>query len=271
MESNLAFVGTRASGKTSCAGLLYLAAQDRALRKPLKVRTFERSLDIRGISHLMASGDYPPATPVDENFNATVELEFGRWFKRRVSVSFVDMAGETMRSLMDRFERQDFGVDGYVDLNDINRYILSASGHILVADLPRLMGLEDDGGLPTDTALARFIDAVARYRGQVRRAPKFRGVGLVLTKYDMVRDVLAMEGLAFRSRFAFMRFIRRFMNQTYVSLDTHVGFDNVSIFYSGVETHRDTGKIYIDAARRPVYSRDQYDRLLDWLSKKFHK
>ena len=145
METTLSFVGTRSSGKTTCAGLLYMTAVDQALRNSLKVRVRQKSMDILRITSGLHNGEFPPPNPMGSIFKADIALEFGHWpwSKHRVNIAFVDVAGEEVGAVMRGYAGDTPGVTTPIssgqeaEMGDVNRNVLNSAGFILIADLPR--------------------------------------------------------------------------------------------------------------------------------------
>ncbi|MBI4199021.1 MAG: hypothetical protein HY535_00915 [Chloroflexi bacterium] len=295
METNLSFVGTRTSGKTTCAGLLYMTAVDMSLHGALKVRTRQQNMDILRITAGLQAGTFPPPNPQGQYFKADITLEFGRWpwSKRRVGLAFVDVAGEELAPVMKGFSGGGpFAAGPSADVGDVNRYLLNAAGFILITDLAKVMGKEPEAqGIGyTDAALAQYVSALFDHKSKNPQAPAFRGIAMVLTKYDQVQVELANANVALVDKRSFLAFMERRMSLTYAALKGNTDLDKVQYFYSSVDLSRaprpatsgaaagpldasPTGlQIVVDPATgRPQYSKEQYERLLRWIERTFAK
>lgn len=277
-QTNMSLIGVRASGKSTCAGLILLTALDVANneKSKLKVNVMERTLDIRTLTDALQKGNYPDATLLGENFEASVSLKFQRKLRpsKQVNIAVTDVAGETLKEVMDYFSSGRFQLPDVHKMQNVNQFILSASSFMILTDLQYMIfgraGVVDS----QDAQLARFIDLLMRYKSIAKRSPRIKGVALILSKYDSVRDVLAVrDSISLDDDEGRRAFMRKYMIQTYQNLRDSIGEPLVDIFYSSVPPELDndgkaTGKLrLLMETRRPDYSVDEYERLISWIGR----
>lgn len=271
-------IGSRASGKTTVAGLLALSAQElSSRRRDQKTVIKEATFNVRGVVASLLACNYPPATETAESFAAELRLRFRRkyWpFPTTVSISLTDVAGETLREVMDRFDSQRFDLDDatLARARDVNRHILNASSFMLVVDLERL--LDEDEMTRQDEQIARFTDTLLKYKDTRKRSPQVKAIALILTKHDRVEDLLGVrDNITLQEEEGRRAFLEKYMLQTHSALG-NLPKGTVEMFYSRCEPELDasgqpTGKIMKDAeTNRPVYSADEYERLIDWIQRR---
>ena len=271
-------IGSRASGKTTVAGLLALCAQElSSRRRDQKTEVREATFNVRGIVANLLAGNYPPATETAQSYMAELRLRFRRKYSpipTTVSISLTDVAGETLREVLDRFENQRFDLDEatLARVRDVNRHILNASSFMLVVDLERL--LFEDEMTRQDEQLARFADTLLKFKANRQQSPQVKAIALILTKHDRVEDLLGVrDSLSLQEEEGRRAFLEKYMIQTHSALG-NLPNGTVEMFYSSCEPELDasgqpTGKIMKNAeTNRPVYSIDEYERLLDWIQRR---
>ena len=163
----LSLIGTRASGKSTCIGLLNLTAMDmvrdrqRAGRtdslRLTNARINELNSTIRDVVGNLNHGVFPEPTPSNQTFTSSLVLEFepsgvlGRvlgnqavaqfkQFKRfmpapRIAeLTITDVAGETVGDLMTNFERGEYDLPDSHVIEEVSRYILRSNAFVLIVD-----------------------------------------------------------------------------------------------------------------------------------------
>ena len=300
--TRLAMVGTRASGKSTCIGLLNMTAidmefdaeeqQNQAGPYFAKASIAEDSSQVRSVMDDLYNLRFPPPTPTSANFRSHLELTFerrsrlgGRLFspsQHSVELTLTDVAGETMTELMEAIEAGETQFANFHDFDEINKYILSASSFIMIVDVASLIR----GSLPQqqedyevsqqqDASMARFVDKLRTWKQQNRTSPKIDKVALIGTKYDEARPLLGVNfGQYGDLEGESERFLMNYLPQTWQALRSiftdQIG-NHLKVFYSEVaidqKSTEDYGEIRIHRAeggRRPQYSVEEYRRLINW-------
>ena len=305
----LSLIGTRASGKSTCIGLLNLTAMDmvrdrqRAGRtdslRLTNARINELNSTIRDVVGNLNHGVFPEPTPSNQTFTSSLVLEFepsgvlGRvlgnqavaqfkQFKRfmpapRIAeLTITDVAGETVGDLMTNFERGEYDLPDSHVIEEVSRYILRSNAFVLIVDTEDLYRSATNRGPEgshsyQDVALARFVDSLETYKRNNRGLPPIQSVALIGTKYDAVRNEMGISHLGnLESREGMARFMDNFLPQTWMSLHNIVDGNRLNVFFSEVEMARsvdgEAPRIRTEEGRlRPVYSVDEYKRLIDWI------
>lgn len=273
VEKSACLIGIEGAGKSTCAGLILLTALNIANDPDSKASLVveEKTLPIRTIADALQKGYFPPPTPPGASLEAYVRLKFRRRVMTvSVDIGIVDMAGETLRELLDYAAEGRFEIPSETRIHDVNRFVLNASSFLLVVDLQRLVLLGQ--GDSQDAQFARFIDLLAQWKRTNKRSPRVKCVGLVLTKYDTVRDLLAdQEHISLDSEDDRRDFMNKFMLQTLLTLRDRVSVREIDAFYSGVGLLTDTSGSatrrlrLMPRTRQPVYTVEEYTRLISWL------
>lgn len=272
-EKNVCLIGIKGAGKSTCAGLILLTALDIASDPSSKATLLveEKTLPIRTTADALRKGHFPPPTPIGASLEAFLSLRFRQRVRTiAVNIGLTDVAGETLKEVMDYVAAGRFEMPDEARIQDVNRYILNASSFLLVVDLQRLI-LHREGD-SQDAQFARFIDLLMRWKKFNKRSPRTKCIGLVFTKYDTVKNTLEVhEHISLDSESSRLAFLNKFMLQTALILKSKVAEHTVGTFYSGVglETDEDdmvTGRLrVVPGTRRPVYSVKEYVRLIAWL------
>ena len=301
--TRLAMVGTRASGKSTCIGLLNITAMDMdfdAAEQNDQVGTYLTRIDIgegqsqvRSVMNDLLNLRFPPPTPTSANFRSHLELVFerrgrlgGRLFSpalHSVELTLTDVAGETMSELLEAIDAGETEFTNFHDFDEINKYILSASSFIMIVDIASLIR----GSLPQyqedqevnqeqDASMARFVDKLRTWKQQNRTSPRIEKVALIGTKYDEARPLIGLNFGQFGSlEGESVRFLMNYLPQTWQALRSifpdNTG-DHLEVFFSEVAIDQkstdDYGEVRIHRAdtgmRRPQYSVDEYKRLINW-------
>lgn len=274
-------IGIRGAGKSTCAGLMLLSALDMAEQpeKKLRVLVDERNLAIRTITDEMMEGFFPEPSVEEENFEATITLRYQRkmpWSGTVVRIALNDVAGETLRELMETFQEGRFQIPDMRDLRHINQYILNATVFIMLADMAELVSPKDrETRVPQDAQLSRFIDALVKYKNNQKGSPQLKGVALILTKYDAVEHLLSLhDQISLQDPEGRKAFLVKYMPQTWRNMRDAVGESRTDVFYSFVQPEeRDEddsfrSRLLVDPVyRRPEYSAEQYNLLLEWVGR----
>ena len=302
--TRLAMVGTRASGKSTCIGLLNMTAIDMefdAEQQHHKSGTHFTRADIgegqsqvRSVMNDLYNLRFPPPTPTSANFRSHLELIFerrsglaGRMFapvQHSVELTLTDVAGETMTELMEAIDSGQTEFGNFHDFDEINKYILSANSFIMIVDvaslirasLPQYQDLGEDSQ-EQDASMARFVDKLRTWKQRNHTSPSIEKVALVGTKYDDARPLLGQNFGEFGSLEGerdSVRFLMNYLPQTWQALRSIFPDrtnDHLEVFYSEVvidqKSTEDSGEIRIQRAesgRRPDYSVEEYKRLINW-------
>ena len=289
---NLAMIGTRASGKSTCIGLLYLTALDMTIERGestpgngtnlIRGVPSEGSSTVREVIDRIREGRFPPPTTsgvrLQSNLHLTYRHKKSKFSKPRdhnVELAISDVAGETLSEMMRSFEAGNFDAARSAEYNDVNRFLLSADRFIMVLDLENIvesaLDRERSADTSQDVSLSRFVDCLKRYKDHTP-GREIKSVALICTKYDRVDTALASlpyGDVVNRKR----EFMTNFMPMTWVALESLFSTeteDKLKVIYSSIdlketeedeepEMLREQGKL------RPVYSRDQYVELINWI------
>ncbi len=296
MPSNIAFIGIPGSGKTHALTLLAITAEELAIKKEIEMIINERRilnrepLPLREYMVRLRSGEVlPPNQPDKKVLSCEVVLRFpsgpipiiGR---KTVRIMPLDIAGELLRVVMELIPdvktvqdviakiEEKIGIRlTEEDVDAIRNQILLADGYILVVDAPRLVtGEEDRLAMEQRLRLIRFMQNVRAFRERVGAKPP-RGVALLLTKVDQLmsptikssKDVENFVKRNFQGIIPELEEVRRTggkIGYFYSWLRVYETVDEATGEITGrVEVHKNT----------PVYSRDEYERLIYWIKDVF--
>lgn len=299
--TRLAMVGTRASGKSTCIGLLYLTAMDMALEAEqpdsagthfVRANIVEGQSQVRSVMNDLHRLRFPPPTPTSANFRSHLELIFEHRgglvsglfspTEHSVELTLTDVAGETMTELMEAVDAGENEFASFRDFDEINKYILSANSFIMIVDVANLIKAtlpqyqeEADLSQEQDAAMARFVDKLRTWKQQNRTSPKIEKVALIGTKYDDARPLLGQNFGQFGNLEGEIdTFLGNYLPQTWHALRSLFPdrtSDHVDAFYSEVSiderSTEDYGELRIHRAEgrmRPQYSVEEYERLINW-------
>ena len=295
-------VGTRASGKSTCIGLLNMTAidmefqaeeeQDQSGTHFLRAEIGEGQSQVRSVMNDLYNLRFPPPTPTGGNYRSHLELIFerrnglaGRLFRpvqHSVELTLTDVAGETMTQLMEGIDAGQTEFTNMHDFDEINKYILSANSFIMIVDVASLIrgsmpAYQDevDDSQEQDASMARFVDKLRAWKQMNRTSPRINKVALIGTKYDEARNVLGQNFMEFGNlEGEVTRFMMNYLPQTWQALRSIFPdrtSDHLEVFYSEVAIDKrnteDYGEIRIhraESGRRPEYSVEEYERLINW-------
>ena len=298
----LAMVGTRASGKSTCIGLLNMTAidmefeaeeqQDKSGTCFARAAIGEGQSQVRSVMNDLYNLRFPPPTPTSANFRSHLELIFERrgGFASRLSspaqhsveLTLTDVAGETMTELLEAIDAGETEFANFHDFDEINKYILSANSFIMIVDiasliratLPQYQETGEDSQ-EQDAAMARFVDKLRIWKQQNRTSPNIEKVALIGTKYDEARPLVGLNFGQFGNlEGENVRFLINYLPQTWQALRSifpDKTSDHLDVFYSEVaidqKSTEDYGEVRIhraESGRRPQYSVEEYKRLINW-------
>ena len=300
--TRLAMVGTRASGKSTCIGLLNMTAidmefraeeeQDQVGTRFVRAAIGEGRSQVRSVMTDLYNLRFPPPTPTGGNYRSHLELIFerrsglaGRLLgpeQHSVELTLTDVAGETMTELMEAIDEGQTEFSNMHDFDEINKYILSASSFIMLVDVASLIRgstqtpdvmTEDDP--EQDAKMARFVEKLRDWKQINRTSPRVDKVALIGTKYDEARSLLGLNfGQSGDLEGEVAEFLRQYLPMTWQALRSIFPdrtSDHLEVFYSEVaidkRTTEDYGELRIQRAamgRRPEYSVEEYERLINW-------
>ena len=271
--TRLALVGSRASGKSTCIGLLNLTAMDltndpytSAAQRGLLdhspgMRLVRSSIDemsssVRSIMSDLQGMRFPPPTPPDQAFQSKLTLDF-EWKRlmgskrRTVELTITDSAGETLSQLMDNADSGNYSLRlDMRQIDEINKFILSSSAFVILVDMEAVMGKGEDTEISdatTDAKLARFVDYLDRWKANDPTSPPIKSVALLGTKYDTVRgNILDQPGIGNRDMYGHLGdphsaaiFLFNHLPQTEQNLrklfHTNEIMDHLQVFHSSVD------------------------------------
>ena len=271
--TRLALVGSRASGKSTCIGLLNLTAMDltddpysNAEQKGLLdaasgMRLVRSSIDemsssIRSIMSDLQDMRFPPPTPPDQAFQSKLTLDF-EWKRllgakrRTVELTITDSAGETLSQLMDNADSGNFSLRlDMRQIDEINKFVLSSSAFVILVDMEVALGKGEGGAAgdtSTDAKLARFVDYLHRWKENDPTSPQIKSVALLGTKYDTVRgEILDNPGYGHKEMYGHLGdprnaaiFLFNHLPQTNQNLKqlfhTNDIMDHLQVFHSSVD------------------------------------
>ena len=271
--TRLALVGSRASGKSTCIGLLNLTAMDLTddpyinpdqrglLDTTSGMRLVRSSIDemsssVRSIMSDLQDMRFPPPTPPDQAFQSKLTLEF-EWKRligvrrRTVELTITDSAGETLSQLMENAEHGNFSLRlDMRQIDEINKFVLSSSAFVVLVDMEAVMGKGEDTDISdstTDARLARFVDYLHRWKENDPTSPQIKSVALLGTKYDTVRgEILDNPGFGSKDMYGHLGdprnaaiFLYNHLPQTNQNLKqlfhTNDIMDHLQVFHSSVD------------------------------------
>ena len=284
-------VGTWASGKTTALACLGLACETLSAIDPkFKFWPDEKASGIRRFWSDLRRGRFPPATPPGNYYESGLTLEWdGLAGKRTVDLPFCETSGEDIQRLIGTFALDPYKATPISQqaTRQLFEYILRSDGFILIAPLSRALMFGDRGkekepeNLPPDPDLnlARILDAIYKYRTSTRSKP-IKGMALLLTKYDTVINDVKARGMDLRMVDGRERFMQLYFPQTAANLKKFAipveffpVFVQVETDANGNPVSWEDGsghKILVDHRRRlPVYSEEQYMRLIYWIRDTF--
>jgi hypothetical protein len=279
----VAVIGTRGSGKTTVLGLIYLTAIDETIKKDNKlVATIEEiTLGARDIPSILMDGEFPPPTAKDEIFEANLVLEWkhriGFLKPKRIVLPFVETAGETLQEMIRRFSRGVYNIRDLPRWREIHENILNCSGFIIVTPVSRALRYEKEDetvSFDPDVNTSRFLDAIFKFKNGNPYAPAVKSIAVIYTKYDECRHLLSIQNMDLSNPEGVVNFNTKFYPQTYAALKKF-GLERVNFMYSYVENltngeGKSINKIKIDSrVRRPIYSKETYIKLLNWIKEVF--
>ena len=271
--TRLALVGSRASGKSTCIGLLNLTAMDLTddpyssaeqrgvLDAATGMRLIRSSIDemsssVRSIMSDLQDMRFPPPTPPDQAFQSKLTLEF-EWKRligarrRTVELTITDSAGETLSQLMDNADSGNFSLRlDMRQIDEINKFVLSSSAFVILVDMEAVLGKGEGGAsgdTTTDAKLARFVDYLHRWKENDPTSPQIKSVALLGTKYDTVRgEILDNPGFGNKDLYGHLGdprnaaiFLFNHLPQTNQNLKqlfhTNDIMDHLRVFHSSVD------------------------------------
>jgi len=292
-------LGTVGSGKTTVTGLITLTAitMSAYLQEQFKCDVIESASGILFAQSELRKGRFPPKT----QWNEPVLYESGllmqwdsRFRKREMHLPICDVAGEVVADLVSKYR------EGMYDLEDrtmretkfLVDQIKDRDGYILTVPAPRanlFVDKETKESVPMeketalrqdpDVNLSSILEAVISYKRKHKAHP-IQGIAVVVTKYDMVKDICEAEQMDLydESGVGF----RNFMNTCFPATANKLrffGLENVAFFPSEVGLYEepwDDGKPRIKIINRrddkdetpcrvPEYPEQQYVRLINYL------
>ena len=271
--TRLALVGSRASGKSTCIGLLNLTAMDLTddpylspeqrgvLDATSGMRLVRSSIDemsssVRSIMSDLQDMRFPPPTPPDYAFQSKLTLDF-EWKRllvakrRTVELTITDSAGETLSQLMDNADSGNFSLRlDMRQIDEINKFVLSSSAFVILVDMEAVLGKGENGtsgDTQTDAKLARFVDYLHRWKENDPTSPQIKSVALLGTKYDTVRgEILDNPGYGNKGMYGHLGdprnasiFLYNHLPQTNQNLKqlfhTNEIMDHLQVFHSSVD------------------------------------
>lgn len=293
-ERRASVFGMVESGKTTILGLLHIicAAYANKENEPGKKAKFqsmveERSSNIRVIAAELRQGMFPEKTPPDHTFEADFLMRFNKPFgEQYIRLPFCETAGETFTKMLKRFGTGQYDIDPSMkDASLIRNYILETDAIVLVAPVPRGVGIEREIGASVqhpDVNLSRLLTGIYKYKEQDPGRP-IRGISVFLTKYDALQDFLVASHMDLNTEEGVHRFMSKHFPDTYQVLGWY-GLDNVKFWATGVEieTEKDQFnkvvaklhpldpkrgyKIVVDYTRNiPKFTEQPFYEFIEWL------
>lgn len=249
-ERRASVFGMVESGKTTILGLLHIVCTTYANKAnaPKSRENFhfyvqERTSNIRQIDGELRQGMFPEKTPLGSVFEADFLMRFGKIFGKQVlRLPFCETAGETFNEMLERFGKGQYDISPAMqDAALIHDYILDTDAIILIAPVPRVLGLEEEIGakvkLP-DVNLSRLIASIYGYKMEDARSNPnhrpIRGIAVFLTKYDAAQAFLETKHMDLRTKEGVHEFMSQKFPKTYSVLGWY-GLENVRFWPTGVE------------------------------------
>ena len=283
-------VGTRGSSKTTALGCLSLTCDIKSLSDPnFSAFIDEKTSGILQVPSDLCMGRFPEATPPGWLYEADMIMtKKGRFGKKTVVIPFCETAGEDMEALIGPHSQSIYQRHTtYHEARQLTEYICNSHGYILAVPVPRArikngqpVEHEPDVLLQDpDVNIRRILAAIFRYKRQ-SKSPDVEGIAVLLTKYDMANVYCKAKGMDLYQREGATRFLHTYFRQT-TSLLKHYGMEKVQFFPVHVQTYKKelpdgdveyTNQIMVNPEDNlPIYSRDSYLSLIDWILETFAK
>jgi hypothetical protein len=299
-ERRASVFGMVESGKTTILGLLEITCVNLANQANLKTGKYkgfrflvqERTSGIRQSSSDLRKGMFPKKTPPDHVFEADFLMrKKGIMDEKFLRLPFCETAGEEITKLLKRFEKGEYEVtaDMFQDAGAIHEYILDSDAIIVIAPVTRAAGIEEEKGTTIkdpDVNISRLLSAIYAYKDKIPESPRIRALGVFLTKYDALREVLESKGMNLKTQDGVHRFMSKYFPETYAVLGWY-GLENVKFWPTGVEIETEKNelgqvvaklhplnpergyKIKVDSKSNvPRYTQQEFIDFVDWCLEK---
>ena len=299
-KTRFGLLGTVGAGKSVIATLIAMTTQTLSSKeKDFFCRILERNSNIYGDISNMRDGWFPEKTTAHDRYSAEAGLllaKKGIFGYKKLQMPICDVAGEDIQLMIPQYVKATEKTAAQFSASaKLIRYVRDCEGFILATDASRAiierggkqLKTEDDKDLhrDPDVNLVRILNEVFNYKDQVRK--DIRGIAIVITKWDEVRDRLTPEGIDLLN--PTQSDLDRFMDACFPSVRqaikahqlTHQKL-NIRYFTSYVEIEREqdgTPKRRQDGSeiikpkqstlwqdmRKPSYNELGYAELIDWV------
>lgn len=214
--------------------------------------------------------------------------------EKKIKLPVIETSGEVLGKLIEATKIYDLNKIKAKDKRfqeEVLVNVLRCNGFLITVATDRIVsGVEkdDEGNIIegitkfTDVNVAKFINQIKVFKDEIdKNAPRIEGIGIIFTKYDEYKYRLMNIGMDLSQKDGQKKFMEIYLPGTYAEIG-NIGIDKVEFFPSYIEVERDeegkpilhedgsSYKIKINKSnRRPIYSKDSYDNLLEWIKKKF--
>jgi len=280
---SIAFIGITESGKTHSITLLGITAVELELKGLAHILIDEDTLPLHEFMESVRDGrvlDPTKINPDEKTFGCKIHLSYPKWgglTKKKVTITPLDASGELLKAVMQnlpnvrtvdelikRMQEKGYPITRQ-DVDNIRNFILSADGYILTIDLPVLLGGKSgDRRIEQNIGLVRFMRQLRDFRRRAFRAPHLRGMAVLLTKTDLaipdVKSEQDVDGI-----------LRKYLSSLIPELnEVKEKGGKIGLFHSWLKVIEENGFRRIETIdHMPVYSYDQYEKLLFWIRDTF--
>ncbi len=285
-KSHVSFVGITGSGKTHALTLLAITGEELQKKGLVNILYNEKSvfgrepLPIREYTYRLRMGEVLEPTPPEKKvLSCEIILRFpGLLFEKTIHIMPIDIAGEllrvvmelipdvkTIRDLIKKIQEKTGMTLSEEDVQIIRNHILSAHGYILVFDAPRLVS-QESVAMEQAVGLGHFMEELRNFRREAGVKEPLRGVAILLTKVDQLIGIRIESGKDVEN------FVETYAPAIKSELEeARRNGAKIGFFYSRLNVFHDDrgkGRVYV-TGRTPVYSREQYERLIFWIKDTF--
>lgn len=288
---NVITIGIRGSGKTSTLGCIELACDLKSQRQPNFSHFMrERTSGIRQVPCDLAIGKFPAPTPPGIIYEAD---EIMRWKypfgERKVIMSFCETAGEDIQNVAGKFTDSVYEQNAnWQDVDTLNKYICNANGYLMmlpvsltpIPGMPKIDTPPEGLHANPDLACARILSAIYAFK-QDSGAPPIEGIGIIWTKYDLVKEYCVANGMNLYTPEGSKKFMETYFRQSLAVLK-YYGLDKVKFFPFHIQVKRKKNAdgssevlkgdnaIAVDMKRNlPLFAEDSCYNIIDWIGETF--
>lgn len=283
---NVGFIGIAGSGKTHAITLLGITTVELTIKNLIHSYIDEGKLRLHEYMERLRSGQVlEPTNPNQLTMGCKIHVSYPKWgglARKKATITPLDTSGEILRVVMELIPdvktindlikeiRERTSMDlTQRDINDIQDFILSADGYILVVDAFTLLSRSaPQDRINQNLNLIRFMRQLREFRERVKLTP-VRGLAVLLTKVDQITEKVTEESDV-------KRIIEKWSPGLYTEIKEVMNRGGrVGYFYSWLKVEVDEyegegRRVYVRTVEnKPIYSQDQYEKLLWWIRDTF--